>query len=101
MGIGGIGINAIQGAAAAGASNVLAVDPIEMKREVALRLGATHAFEDIAEAADFARSLTNGQGADAAIVTVGVLRGDHVAQAFSAIRKAGTVVVTALTGSPI
>ena len=48
------------------------------------------------EAAELAKSLTNGQGADAAIVTVGVVHGDHVAQAFSAIRKAGTVVVTAL-----
>ena len=95
MGIGGIGINAVQGAAFAGASNVIAVDPVEMKRDTALRLGATHAFADIAEATELARSLTDGQGADSAIVTVGVLRGEHVAQAFSAIRKAGTVVVTA------
>jgi S-(hydroxymethyl)glutathione dehydrogenase/alcohol dehydrogenase len=48
------------------------------------------------EAAEFARSVTNGQGADAAVVTTGVLKTEHVAQAFSAIRKAGTVVVTAL-----
>jgi NDMA-dependent alcohol dehydrogenase len=96
MGVGGIGINAVQGAAAAGASNVIAVDPVRMKREKALQLGATDAFPDMVEAAGFARSLTNGQGADAAIVTVGVLQGEHVAQAFSAIRKAGTVVVTAL-----
>lgn len=94
MGIGGIGINAVQGAAMAGASNVIAVDPVGMKREAALRLGATHAFADIAEAADLAKSFTNGQGADSAIVTVGVLKGEHVAQAFAAIRKAGTVVVT-------
>lgn len=94
MGIGGIGINAVQGAAFAGASNVIAVDPVEMKRAAALQLGATHAVADIAEATGVARSLTNGQGADSAIVTVGVLRGEHIAQAFSAIRKAGTVVVT-------
>ena len=94
MGVGGIGINAVQGAAFAGASNVIAVDPVGMKREAALRLGATHAFADIAEAAGLARSLTGGQGADSAIVTVGVVRGEHIAQAFSAIRKAGTVVVT-------
>jgi NDMA-dependent alcohol dehydrogenase len=106
MGTGGIGINAVQGAAFAGASNVIAVDPVEMKREAALRLGATHAFADIAEAAELARSLTDGQGADSAIVTVGVVRGEHVAQAFSAIRKAGTVVVTSAgnwteTGIPV
>jgi S-(hydroxymethyl)glutathione dehydrogenase/alcohol dehydrogenase len=38
-GIGGIGINAVQGAAY-GRSN--AVDPVEFKRETALKLGATH-----------------------------------------------------------
>jgi NDMA-dependent alcohol dehydrogenase len=96
MGIGGIGINAVQGAAAAGASNVIAVDPVELKREKALQLGATHAFADMAEADELAKGLTNGQGADAAIVTIGVTKGEHVAQAFAAIRKAGTVVVTGL-----
>jgi NDMA-dependent alcohol dehydrogenase len=96
MGIGGIGINAVQGAAHAGASHVIAVDPVAMKREKSLELGATHAFEGIAEATAFAQSVTDGQGADAAIVTVGVVTGEHVAQAFAAIRKAGTVVVTAI-----
>ncbi len=94
MGVGGIGINAVQGAAAAGAAQVIAVDPVEFKRCTALSLGATHAVADIAEATELAYSLTNGQGADSAIVTVGVTRAEHVGQAFAAIRKAGTVVVT-------
>ncbi|NYJ05258.1 NDMA-dependent alcohol dehydrogenase [Petropleomorpha daqingensis] len=96
MGVGGIGINAVQGAAYAGASHVIAVDPVPFKREKAMELGATEAFESIEEAAEFARSVTNGQGADKAIVTIGVTKGEHVAQAFSSIRKAGTVVVTGL-----
>jgi NDMA-dependent alcohol dehydrogenase len=96
MGIGGIGINAVQGAAYAGASHVIAVDPVPFKREKAMELGATEAFESIDEAAEFARSVTNGQGADKAIVTIGVTKGEHVGQAFQAIRKAGTVVVTGL-----
>jgi S-(hydroxymethyl)glutathione dehydrogenase/alcohol dehydrogenase len=96
MGIGGIGINAVQGAAYAGASHVIAVDPVPFKREKAMELGATEAFETIDEAAEFARSVTNGQGADKAIVTIGVTKGEHVGQAFQAIRKAGTVVVTGL-----
>jgi S-(hydroxymethyl)glutathione dehydrogenase/alcohol dehydrogenase len=96
MGVGGIGINAVQGAAHAGASNVIAVDPVAFKREKAQELGATHAVETIEEAAELARQFTNGQGADSAIVTVGVLKGEHVAQGFSAIRKGGTCVVTAL-----
>jgi len=45
-GIGGIGINAVQGAAAAGAKNVIAVDPVAFKRETALKLGATHSAEE-------------------------------------------------------
>ncbi len=96
MGIGGIGINAVQGAAHAGASNVIAVDPIELKREKAMEFGATHAVASMEEATALAQSMTNGQGADSAIVTVGVTKGEHVGQAFSAIRKAGTVVVTGL-----
>jgi S-(hydroxymethyl)glutathione dehydrogenase/alcohol dehydrogenase len=96
MGIGGIGINAVQGASHVGAGTIIAVDPVAMKREVAQELGATHAFETIQEADEFAKSVTNGQGADKAIVTVGVVKGEHIAQAFAAIRKAGTVVVTGL-----
>jgi NDMA-dependent alcohol dehydrogenase len=98
MGTGGIGVNAVQGARHAGASRIIAVDPGEFKREMALRVGATDALADIAEAAELARSLTNGQGADAAIICLGVLKGEHVAAAFAAIRKAGTVVVTAAAG---
>ena len=66
---------------------------------VTLRFGATHAVASIAEAAELARSFTSGQGADAAIVTVGVTTPQHVADAFAAIRKAGTVVVTGVGDS--
>jgi NDMA-dependent alcohol dehydrogenase len=99
MGCGGIGINAVQGAAHMGAVHVVAVDPAPLKREVSLKLGATAAFDDIAEAAEFVRGVTNGQGAHAAIVATGVCAGEHIGQAFSAIRKAGTVVVTGLGSS--
>lgn len=94
MGCGGVGANAVQGAAHAGATNIIAVDPLPLKREVAQTIGATHGAENMAEAAELARSFTNGQGADVAVVTVGVTTGGHVAEAFAAIRKAGTVVVT-------
>ncbi|WP_369138086.1 NDMA-dependent alcohol dehydrogenase [Modestobacter versicolor] len=106
MGIGGIGINAVQGAKHAGATTIIAVDPVPFKREKAQEFGATHAFEGIEEATAYAQSITNGQGADAAIVTIGVVTGDHVAQAMAAIRKAGTVVVTGIgkmtdVGAPV
>jgi NDMA-dependent alcohol dehydrogenase len=96
MGIGGIGINAVQGAAHAGATRVIAADPVKLKRDAALRLGATDAAASIEEATELARSATNGQGADSTIITVGVLTGEHIAQAFESVRKGGTVVVTAV-----
>ncbi len=100
-GIGGIGVNAVQGAHHAGASAVIAVDPLELKRDTALKLGATHAFADIGEATEVARGLTDGQGADAAILCVGVLAAADVTNAFAAIRKGGTVVVTAAAGQTV
>lgn len=96
MGVGGIGAFAVQGAVHAGAANVIAVDPVPLKREMAQQLGATHVSDDIEKAAELARSLTNGQGADSAIITVGVLDPEYVRQAFAAIRKAGACVVTSL-----
>jgi S-(hydroxymethyl)glutathione dehydrogenase/alcohol dehydrogenase len=96
MGVGGIGANAVQGAAHAGAANIIAVDPNAFKRETAESLGATHSVATMQEATEIAHRYTNGQGADVAIVTVGVTTGDHVAEAFYAVRKQGTVVVTGL-----
>jgi alcohol dehydrogenase (nicotinoprotein) len=95
-GIGGIGINAVQGAKHAGARMIVAVDPLKFKRDTALKLGATQAFESAQEAHDFVWDATRGQGADAAIVTVGLVGPQVVTEAFAIIRKAGTVVVTAL-----
>lgn len=100
LGVGGIGINAVQGAAHAGAGAVIAVDPVEFKRSQAMVFGATHAFATIDEAAEVARQLTNGQGADSSIVAIGVVQPEHVAQALAAIRKGGTTVVTGLGKSP-
>ena len=48
------------------------------------------------EATELAKQFTNGQGADQAIVTVGIIKPEYVGQAMASIRKAGTVVVTAL-----
>src|ERR1700742_2343619 len=49
-GIGGIGINAVQGATHAGAKNVVVVDPLDLKRSSALQFGVPHAFADAAAA---------------------------------------------------
>jgi alcohol dehydrogenase (nicotinoprotein) len=95
-GIGGIGINAVQGAAQAGAKHVVVVDPLEFKRSTALEFGATHAFADAAAAQAAVVELTRGQGADEALVTVGVVDEEVISAAFDVVGKGGVVVVTGL-----
>jgi S-(hydroxymethyl)glutathione dehydrogenase/alcohol dehydrogenase len=95
IGAGGIGMSAVQGAGHAGASRIIVVEPVSMKRETALTLGATDALGERDEAFELGRELTNGQGADSAIICIGVITPEEVGAAFSAIRKGGTVVVTA------
>ncbi|OBJ67947.1 NDMA-dependent alcohol dehydrogenase [Mycobacterium sp. 1274756.6] len=97
-GIGGVGINAVQGAAHAGAKHVVAVDPVAFKRDAATKLGATHAFATAEEALAKITDLTWGQLADQALVTVGEVHEDVVSAAFGSIGKGGTVVVVGLTG---
>jgi len=95
IGVGGVGINAVQAAAHLGASHVVAVDPVALKRETALKLGATHAVATIEEGADLGRQLSMGTGADAVIVTVGVMTADVSAAALEAVGKGGRLVLTA------
>jgi S-(hydroxymethyl)glutathione dehydrogenase/alcohol dehydrogenase len=95
-GIGGIGINAVQGAAHAGAKYVVVIDPVQLKRDKALELGATHAFASADEAHAKIEELTWGQGADQALITVGTVDEDVVTSAFNAVGKGGTVVIVGL-----
>jgi S-(hydroxymethyl)glutathione dehydrogenase/alcohol dehydrogenase len=95
-GIGGIGINSVQGAALAGARNVVAIDPLPNKREAAEQLGATHSCETAEEAHELIQQLTRGVGADKAVITVGVVDAKVVSDAVGTIRKGGTVVITGL-----
>jgi S-(hydroxymethyl)glutathione dehydrogenase/alcohol dehydrogenase len=97
-GVGGIGINAVQGARLAGARHVVAVDPVRLKRETALALGATHATADAEQAHAIVQELTLGVGADKAIVAVGRTGSEVVDRAFAIIGKAGTLVLTSMGG---
>ena len=80
-GIGGIGSNAVQGANHAGAANIIAVDPLAYKREMAEDLGATHSVASAEEAHEIAQELTRGVGADKAIVTVDIVNEEVVGAA--------------------
>ncbi len=94
VGIGGIGINAVQGAAMAGARHVIAVDPIEFKREKAMEMGATHAFSSMEEAFPAVQEVTTGYMAEKVIMTPGVMYGDLMALGTQLAGKGGTIVVT-------
>ncbi|RKT87071.1 S-(hydroxymethyl)glutathione dehydrogenase / alcohol dehydrogenase [Saccharopolyspora antimicrobica] len=96
VGIGGVGINSVQGAAAAGARYVVAVDPVEFKQQKALELGATHAFASMEEAAGVVSELTWGQNANTVILTIGDTTGEHLQPAVSMTAKGGQVVVTGM-----
>jgi S-(hydroxymethyl)glutathione dehydrogenase/alcohol dehydrogenase len=97
IGTGGVGMNALQGARAAGAKHVIAVDPVDFKREVAPSFGATHTVSDAGAALQLVNELTWGVMADAVILTVGVLHTDLIPLALMMTRKGGTCVVTAMT----
>lgn len=96
VGIGGIGINAVQGAKMAGAKHVIAVDPVEFKREKAMEFGATHTFSSMEEALPAVAEMSWGQMADKVIMTPGVLYGDMMALGTQLAGKGGTIVVTAI-----
>lgn len=92
FGCGGVGLNAIQGCAIAGAAMIVAVDTADAKLEMARQFGATHvlnakAEENIVKAL---RKMTGG-GADYAFECVGY--GEVAAQAYGCLRKGGTAVV--------
>ncbi|UUV28642.1 NDMA-dependent alcohol dehydrogenase [Amycolatopsis roodepoortensis] len=96
VGVGGIGINAIQGARIAGARLVVAIDPVEFKRSKALEFGATHTAASMDEAWNTVSELTRGQLADVCVITTDVAEGAHILPALSLVGKRGRVVVTAI-----
>ena len=99
VGVGGIGANAVQGARIAGCRYVVAVDPVEFKRERARELGATHVAASVDEAWETVSSVTRGQMADAAILCTGVAAGAELQPLLQLVGKRGRVVVTALANA--
>lgn len=97
-GIGGVGINAVQGAVYAGAKYVVAVDPLRGKCSKAEEFGASHSTTSAAEAHEIVQKLTKGVGADCAIITAGVVVQDTVSAGFEVIRKGGSLTITGLAG---
>jgi NDMA-dependent alcohol dehydrogenase len=93
-GVGGIGANAIQGAKLAGAKRIIAIDPLENKREKAMDFGATHTAESFDAALPLVQDITWGTMANKVILTLGVGNGELLASALALASKGGRVVVT-------
>jgi S-(hydroxymethyl)glutathione dehydrogenase / alcohol dehydrogenase len=96
IGCGGVGQAVIQGSRIAGASRVIAVDPVELKRKTAEQLGATdfvdpNAGDPVAQV----QQLTNGRGVDYAFEVIGLP--ETTLQAYNMIRKGGTAVMVGMT----
>jgi S-(hydroxymethyl)glutathione dehydrogenase/alcohol dehydrogenase len=63
VGCGPLGLSAVQGARIAGASTIIAIDPIKVRRELAMKLGATHVLDPNVEGdgiIERVRSLSSG-----------------------------------------
>jgi NDMA-dependent alcohol dehydrogenase len=96
IGAGGIGTAAIQGSRISGAARIVAVDPVDFKRESALKFGATHTASTAAEATEMVRELTRGVMADAVVVSPAMIGEADVGTALELTRKGGTCVLTGL-----
>jgi NDMA-dependent alcohol dehydrogenase len=96
IGAGGIGTAAIQGARIAGAVIIVAVDPIEFKRDSAITFGATHAVASVEAAIPLVRELTHGVMADGVVLAPSLVGEHDVSDALTLTRKGGNCVVTGL-----
>lgn len=96
IGVGGVGLNAAQGAASVGAYPIIAIDILDNKLAAARAFGATHtinaAHQENPE--EEVKDLTSGRGSEYVFVTVG--SAIAVAQGFNMICREGTVVIVGI-----
>jgi S-(hydroxymethyl)glutathione dehydrogenase/alcohol dehydrogenase len=95
VGLGHLGQWMVQGAKVAGARQIVAVDPIAERRELAGTLGASHIVDPSAEdAVEAVKKLTGGRGADYVLEAATIPEAQ--AQAVTMSRRGGTIVVTSI-----
>ena len=96
-GAGGVGSNAVQGARFAGAKNVVVVDPVPFKREMARACSAPRTpSPPPRKRRTSSVETTWGELADRAIITVGILHDEVIANAIKVVGKTGQVTITAV-----
>jgi S-(hydroxymethyl)glutathione dehydrogenase/alcohol dehydrogenase len=92
IGCGGVGQAVIQGASIAGAARIIAIDPVAMKRDAALTLGATDVVDPSAvDPIEAVKMLSGGRGADYAFEVIGTAA--TIRQAVATARPGGTAVM--------
>ena len=96
IGVGGVGMSALQGAVNSGARYIFVIEPVEWKRDAALKFGATHVYPDTDSAFAGIAEATQGFMAKKVIVTVGELHGQDVDTYVNLTAKSGTTVLTAI-----
>ncbi len=94
IGVGGIGASALQGARLAGAEQIFAIDPVETKRTLAPRFGATHTSASVEEAFELIQQETWGRMCNKVICAMGVGSGAMMGSILNLTAKGGRVVVT-------
>lgn len=96
IGVGGVGMNVIQGARAASATTIIAADIVDRKLAWAKTFGATHTINSNKnDVVTRAMEITGGAGVDFAFEAIS--SPDTIGQAFAATAKTGVVVVIGLT----
>lgn len=99
IGLGGVGLSCVMGAALAGASRIIAVDVSRTKIDLALDLGATHGVHadpaDPATTVDGIRSAAGQGGPDFVFEAIGLPA--TISQAIAALPPGGTAVLVGLT----
>jgi 2-desacetyl-2-hydroxyethyl bacteriochlorophyllide A dehydrogenase len=98
LGLGPVGLCAVQVALAAGAGPVLAIDSVPARLDVARAFGATPIHLTEESPRDVVRQLTAGRGVDATVDAVG--HPDALDLAIRLVRKAGTVVAIGVYAEP-
>lgn len=96
LGLGGVGLSAVQGAKLAGASAIIAIDRNADKADIARRLGAHHFVSADDETRRAVRKLAGGEGVDYAFDCVGSAR--TIREAWGMTRRGGFVCVVGVGG---
>ena len=95
MGLGGVGLNLVQGAFLANATQIIAIDRFEQKLALAKQFGATHLIDvSQLDPVERIKELTNGIGVDSVFEAIG--KAETIAMSYQFLRRGGTAVLVGI-----